>query len=68
MSLLTLKEASKFTRLSVHTLRNYIRLDELPAVKLKRAVRIDESDLKQWLQANKGIKQKKAKTKDKTDR
>ncbi len=58
MSLLTLKEASEFTRLSVHTLRYYIRLNELPAVKLKRAVRIDEDDLKQWLQVNKGIEQK----------
>lgn len=60
MSLLTLKEASEFTRLSVHTLRNYIRSDELPAVKLKRAVRIDEDDLRKWLQLNKGTKQKKA--------
>ncbi len=58
MSLLTLKEASEFTKLSMQTLRNYIRSNELPAVKLKRAVRIDENDLKQWLQANKGIEQK----------
>ena len=57
MSLLTLKEASEYTKLSMQTLRNYIRLAELPAVKLRRAVRIDESDLKQWLQTNKGIKQ-----------
>lgn len=58
MSLLTLKEASKFTKLSVQTLRNYIRSNELPAIKLKRAVRIDSDDLNQWLQVNKGIKQK----------
>ena len=71
MSLLTLKEASQFTKLSVHTLRNYIRANELSAVKLKRAVRIDESDLKQWLQANKGKREevviKKAKIKNKAD-
>lgn len=58
MSLLTLKEASEFTKLSQGTLRNYIRANELPAIKLKRAVRIDSDDLKQWLEVNKGIEQK----------
>ena len=42
MSLLTLKEASQFTKLSVHTLRNYIRANTLLAVKLRRAVSNNE--------------------------
>lgn len=53
MSLLTLKEASEFTKLSVNTLRYYILRNDLRAIKLKRAVRLEKSDLDQWLKNNK---------------
>jgi len=48
-SFLTPQEVSDILRVSVYTVRRWIKEGELPAYKVGRGWRISESDLNRWL-------------------
>ena len=48
-SFLTPQEVSDFLRVSVYTVRRWIKQGELPAYKVGRGWRISETDLSAWL-------------------
>jgi excisionase family DNA binding protein len=48
--LLTVKEAARYTGLSVHTLYSWIWQKRVPYIKLGRAVRFDVDDLDRLIQ------------------
>ena len=49
LSFLTPQEVSDILRVSVYTVRRWIKEGELPAYKVGRGWRISESDLNRWL-------------------
>ena len=50
VQLLTIREASQLTKLSVGTLYQWTSMRRIPFLKLGRALRFDEQELVEWLE------------------
>lgn len=53
MGLLTVEEAAAYLRVSEYVLRRWLRAGKVPGIKLGNHWRIDEDDLKAFLDAQK---------------
>lgn len=53
MRLLTVEEAAEYLKIHPHVLRRWLREGKLPGIKLGNHWRIDESDLKAFLESQK---------------
>ncbi len=49
MELLTIRQAAKFLKVSVSTLRNMVHHHELPYFKVRRQIRFVRRDLEEWV-------------------
>jgi len=55
--MLTLAEVAERLRLHINTVREYAKAGKIPAIKLDRAWRVEEEDLRKFLEERKrGIK------------
>jgi putative molybdopterin biosynthesis protein len=52
---LTPQEVSDLLRVSVYTVRRWIKEGDLPAYKVGRGWRISESDIDEWLRRNQSV-------------